>query len=156
VGLCTWMPFRNSVLEIAHEHRHDAQDQEQVSNLSASSLLRQPHLQKSPISKTSHIAEEIRGLLGLVSRTSAVNEIDININVIATNALATPVFLSHSQDDEVVPIRNGRLLRECLEMLGMRVTWEEYEDGGHWIYEPEDENIRNGIDDIERFVDLYT
>jgi lysophospholipase-2 len=72
------------------------------------------------------------------------------------NPLETPIFLSHSVNDEVVPVQNGRLLRDCLETLGMKVTWKEYEDGGHWIYEPEDENIRNGIDDIKEFVDLYS
>ena len=36
------------------------------------------------------------------------------------------------------------------------VTWKEYEDGGHWIYEPEDKKIRNGVDDIEEFIGLCT
>ncbi len=72
------------------------------------------------------------------------------------DVLATPVFLSHSQDDEVVPAENGRLLKDCLERLGMKVTWREYAGGDHWIYEPEDETVRNGIDDIEEFIGLCT
>ena len=131
VGLCTWMPFRKSV---------------------AFGLLNQPHSQRSSL----HIAENIRALLGVVEQTSVENDTNANANAIAGNALATPVFLSHSQNDEVVPIQNGRLLRDCLETLGMKVTWKEYEDGGHWIYEPEDENVRNGIDDIEEFISLNT
>lgn len=143
------MLFRNSVLEIAHRHnKHDAQDQE-----SALVLLGQPCSQRSRTSNTSHIAEKIRGLLGVVRITSVENT---NANAIAINALATPVFLSHSLNDEVVPIQNGRLLRDCLETLGITVTWIEYEDGGHWIYEPEDENVRNGIDGIEEFIGLNT
>jgi lysophospholipase-2 len=155
VGLCTWMPFRNSVLEIARKHKHDTQDQEQATNQGALSLLSQPSSQGST-SKSSHVAEKIRGLLGVVRGTSVENDTNTNINANAANTLATPVFLSHSKNDEVVPIQNGRLLRDCLETLGMKVTWKEYEDGGHWIYEPEDENVRNGIDDIEEFVGLYT
>lgn len=56
----------------------------------------------------------------------------------------------------MAPIQNGRLLRDCLQSLGMKGLFKEYEDGGHWIYEPDNENVRNGIDDIEEFVGLYS
>ncbi|KAF9874353.1 phospholipase carboxylesterase [Colletotrichum karsti] len=58
----------------------------------------------------------------------------------------TPVFLSHSVDDDVVPVENGRVLRDCLsEVLGTEVEWHEYESGGHWFNEPQ------GIDDLASF-----
>ena len=59
------------------------------------------------------------------------DETNANANDITANTLATPVFLSYSQNGEVIPIQNRRLLRDCLEMLGMKVTWKEYEDGSH-------------------------
>ncbi|EPE25419.1 alpha/beta-Hydrolase [Glarea lozoyensis ATCC 20868] len=61
-------------------------------------------------------------------------------------ALETPVFLSHSQDDEVVPIANGMRLSNTLESIGMKVEWREYVDGGHWVNEPQ------GVDDIVAFI----
>ncbi|PQE16315.1 phospholipase carboxylesterase protein [Rutstroemia sp. NJR-2017a WRK4] len=121
VGLCSWMPLRAKIMDIASKQQHGR-----------SSL---------PTSK------RLRELLDIERQDPEGND---------NNALDTPIFLSHSVNDEVVMVQNGRLLRDCLETLGMKVTWREYEDGGHWIYEPEDENIRNGIDDIKEFVDMHS
>lgn len=60
--------------------------------------------------------------------------------------LTTPVFLSHSYDDDVVPFMNGRKLYETLAECGFSVVWKAYKDGGHWINEPQ------GIDDIVEFL----
>jgi lysophospholipase-2 len=60
---------------------------------------------------------------------------------------STPVFLSHAKDDEVVDFELGLQLRNVLQQqLGMSVTWRDYEDGGHWIKEPE------GFDDLIDFL----
>ncbi|KAI1276025.1 lysophospholipase II [Xylaria sp. FL0933] len=59
---------------------------------------------------------------------------------------STPIFLGHSVDDEVVPIKNGRDLRDTLQSRRLQVEWREYEDGGHWVNEPQ------GVDDIARFI----
>ena len=64
----------------------------------------------------------------------------------STFVLETPVFLSHSRDDDVVPIANGKKLSTTLEKLGMVVLWKQYEDGGHWVNEPQ------GVDDIVSFI----
>ncbi|KAH8789783.1 Alpha/Beta hydrolase protein [Hyaloscypha finlandica] len=64
----------------------------------------------------------------------------------STSVLETPVFLSHSRDDDVVPIANGKKLSTTLENLGMAVSWKLYEDGGHWVNEPQ------GVDDIVSFI----
>lgn len=61
------------------------------------------------------------------------------------SALETPIFLSHSNDDPIVPITHGQDLRKALGELGLEVNWNEYEDGGHWINEP------RGVDDIVAF-----
>ncbi|TVY15033.1 Acyl-protein thioesterase 1 [Lachnellula arida] len=57
-----------------------------------------------------------------------------------------PVFLAHCKDDDMVPIENGQNLRQGLEKRGLDVTWKEYEDGGHWINEPQ------GVDDLVAFL----
>lgn len=60
---------------------------------------------------------------------------------------ATPVFLGHAQDDAVVPLKNGQRMKNALSRLKFEnVEWHEYEDGGHWINEPQ------GVDDIITFI----
>jgi dipeptidyl aminopeptidase/acylaminoacyl peptidase len=56
------------------------------------------------------------------------------------------VFLAHSIDDPIVPISNGEKLYQELDRLGMSVIWKAYEDGGHWINEPQ------GVDDMVDFL----
>lgn len=63
-----------------------------------------------------------------------------------SNPFSTLGFLSHSKDDDVVPIINGERLRQGLKTLSMAVTWKEYEDGGHWVNEPQ------GVDDLVDFI----
>lgn len=59
----------------------------------------------------------------------------------------TPVFLSHAKDDAVVDFELGLRLRNILQQqLGMKVTWKEYSDAGHWIKESE------GFDDLVDFL----
>ncbi|KAI5866055.1 lysophospholipase II [Durotheca rogersii] len=60
-----------------------------------------------------------------------------------------PIFLGHSADDGVVPIENGRELRDIVSSHGLQVEWREYEDGGHWVNEPQ------GVDDIAGFLRRY-
>ncbi|KAL6870424.1 Phospholipase/carboxylesterase [Trichoderma novae-zelandiae] len=60
--------------------------------------------------------------------------------------ISTPILLEHCQDDEVVPMGNGERMRDLLGRLGLNVEWHEYEDGGHWINEPQ------GVDDFVRFL----
>ncbi|KAH9993875.1 phospholipase/carboxylesterase family protein [Xylariaceae sp. FL0662B] len=58
----------------------------------------------------------------------------------------TPVFLSHSANDGIVPVEQGRKLRDTLVRYGMSVAWTEYERGGHFLYAP------RGVDDIVTFL----
>lgn len=64
----------------------------------------------------------------------------------SSNPFSTPAFLSHSKDDDVVPIKNGERLHQGLRTLSIPVTWKEYEDGGHWVNEPQ------GVDDLVEFI----
>ena len=64
-------------------------------------------------------------------------------------AIATPVCISHSKDDDTVPFENGLRLCQGLERLGMGVTWKGYEEGAdlpHWIHE------QHGVNDMAEFI----
>lgn len=60
-----------------------------------------------------------------------------------------PVFLGHSREDGVVPIQNGRALRDYLSQHRLTVEWHEYVSEEHWIVEPE------GVDDMVIFIRLH-
>lgn len=64
----------------------------------------------------------------------------------AESVLSTPVLLCHAVDDEMVDIELNRQACAALKALGMEVEWKEYQDGGHWINEPQ------GHDDILVFL----
>jgi lysophospholipase-2 len=57
-----------------------------------------------------------------------------------------PMLLQHCRDDDVVPVENGEELMRRLEERGMMVRWECFEEGKHWLNEPE------GMDGIVRFI----
>ncbi|CAK1359989.1 hypothetical protein CB0940_06104 [Cercospora beticola] len=57
----------------------------------------------------------------------------------------TPIFLGHGKSDEKVKMAKGAKAAECLQSLGLQVTWREY-DEGHWYKVPDE------IDDIARFL----
>ncbi|KAM7191693.1 phospholipase/Carboxylesterase [Rhypophila sp. PSN 637] len=58
-----------------------------------------------------------------------------------------PILLEHSRDDPVISVENMAGIRDTLGKLGFEeVIWHEYEDGGHWINEPQ------GVDDFVNFL----
>jgi lysophospholipase-2 len=57
-----------------------------------------------------------------------------------------PVLLQHCRDDSVVPVKNGEYLKGRLRKMGWKVEWKCFEDGGHWLNEPE------GMDGVVRFI----
>ncbi|KAI1756606.1 lysophospholipase II [Xylaria castorea] len=97
------------------------------------------------------------GLIGLCSwmpaalRTEDYQIFDDTANneAVMESSRSTPIFLSHSVDDNVVPIKNGRELRNILQSQRLQVEWREYEDGGHWVNEPQ------GVDNIARFMNRH-
>jgi lysophospholipase-2 len=58
----------------------------------------------------------------------------------------TPMLLQHCRDDGVVPVERGEELVARLRKMGMQVEFEVFEEGGHWLNEPE------GMDGIVKFV----
>lgn len=95
------------------------------------------------IESTGNPLQRIRSLFKSASNDSITELINLRSQ---ESALSTPVFLSHSVDDDVVPIQNGKKLSKALGNIGMTVVWQQYEDGGHWINEPQ------GLDDMAAFI----
>jgi predicted esterase len=62
-------------------------------------------------------------------------------------ATKTPLFLAHSEDDDIVPFELGNDLHQIMKRLGFNVTWKKYKDGGHWI-QPD-----HGLDDMCTFLE---
>ncbi|KAI1387842.1 lysophospholipase II [Hypoxylon trugodes] len=85
---------------------------------------------------------------GLIGLSSWIPPFAAYLSIMPIYHLAgkTPVFLAHSLDDDVVPIGNGEHLRDTLSAHMETIEWKQYEEGGHWINEPE------GVNDIVRFL----
>ncbi|KAH8204191.1 hypothetical protein TruAng_001611 [Truncatella angustata] len=64
----------------------------------------------------------------------------------ALTLMKTPIFLGHSKGDGVVPVENGRDLRDYLSESRSAIQWHEYESNEHWVVEPE------GVDDLVMFL----
>ncbi|KAI4862362.1 phospholipase/carboxylesterase [Hypoxylon rubiginosum] len=93
------------------------------------------------------------GLIGLCSwaPTAALDIIkgsqDETSNSTEDKKRLTNVFLRHSRDDDIIPVQEGRILRDTLrDRADTAVEFHEYGDGGHWVNEPE------GVDDIAAFL----
>ena len=61
---------------------------------------------------------------------------------VSDNTKQVPVFLAHSEDDAVISIEYGEQLRNVLKEKSLVVEWHEYEDGGHWVNEPQGTDYR--------------
>ncbi|KAI0104741.1 phospholipase/carboxylesterase family protein [Nemania sp. FL0031] len=81
--------------------------------------------------------QETRGFLGLDTEgPPASDEVFRN----------TPVFISHSTDNPVVPFSEGKIMRDTLMAYGMQVEWREYYNDRHGIAAPQ------GVHDIVAFL----
>lgn len=117
IGLCTWLPLQGWVADYARNFGRN------------------------------YALNNIHTILEMKAHETTLTDAQLDhLIAMRESALGTPIFLSHSKDDEVVPIENGRLLHRTLEYLDMSTTWKEYEDGGHWVNEPQ------GVDDMVEFL----
>ncbi|KAI0837951.1 alpha/beta-hydrolase [Hypoxylon sp. FL0890] len=83
-------------------------------------------------------------LLAISMRDWRETEIDI---IIWQQEQPTPIFLSHSRDDDMVPVEAGRIVRDILgTLIKGKLEYHEYEHGGAWI------NMPQGVDDIVLFL----
>jgi len=90
----------------------------------------------------------LAGLIGLCSWMPVAAPTQTHLKVMESGH-GTPIFLAHSADDNIVPIDNGRELRDILKSRQLEVEWKEYADGGHWVNEPQ------GVDDIAGFLNRH-
>ncbi|KAK6819528.1 phospholipase carboxylesterase [Apiospora arundinis] len=120
IGLCSWMPFATLV-----EESFGGGEEKDTLSLS--------HLQS---------------LYTIPSSTETASE-PVGGGVKVDSLRQVPMLITHSSDDDVVPVRNGRRLRDILRLHGFEVEWKEYPDGGHWVNEPQ------GVDDIAHFLRRY-
>lgn len=71
-------------------------------------------------------------LAGLCRTTLGLADTDApTIEENQRSTLATPVFLAHTTDDEVIDVELGRQARDILLEKGLDVVWCEENTGGH-------------------------
>lgn len=116
IGLCSWLPFSKEINDIA----------------------------TGPAAAKYSAIHQLQILFG--NPTNGSENERSNLVSRLKSALKTPIFLSHSKDDEVVPFGNGEKLCRGLRSLGAFVSWWEYKEGGHWVNEPQ------GVNDIVVFL----
>ena len=76
----------------------------------------------------------LAGFIGL-SSWLPLKETITNTTIGTTSEM--PALLAHCEDDGVIAVRYGEELRDVLAGIGMEVEWCQYEDGGHWVNEPQ-------------------
>ncbi|KAI1355814.1 lysophospholipase II [Xylaria sp. FL0043] len=93
-------------------------------------------------------SKKFAGLIGLCSwiPTALLGARDYQMFDRKASIGSTPIFLGHTEDDDIVPIEYGLELQNFLSSQGFRVEWTEYDEGGRWVNEPQ------GVDDIVRFI----
>lgn len=100
--------------------------------------------------KCNHLATALRESLSITKgrKPHLIDRVQENVlSDFEDEHIHTPIFLSHTKDDNVVDIALGREMRRTLIALGThRVVWKQYEIGGHWIPAPE------GFQDLVQFL----
>jgi len=154
IGSCGWLPFQSSIEEldskcIGNKHEISRQIQAFLQLRPGESR----HMHKM-FQKVKPASNEITNLSGSEilqpSKDVEVGDLARNLSALSeatTPAIKTPIFLAHSEDDEIVPFKLGNELRQIMKRLGFDVTWKRYEDGGHWIHP------KHGLDDMSAFLE---
>jgi lysophospholipase II len=127
IGFCSWLPFR----EVLDEFLFDS---------------------GLPVPFELRLRALYQWSLGIESTLfSSTRTGDVALAEADVLPMATPCFLSHNADDDVIDVKLGRAMRDSLRSLGMKVKWDEHENGDavlkHWIKEPE------GIDHLFAFLE---
>ena len=128
-GFCTWLPFKSQLEELALARDEGGKRQKLRKRLDE------------------FFASTLQLQLAFELAIPAQDGKDVGDAQVVS--LDTPCFLSHCEDDEVVNIELGRELRDTLQIFGVAVTWDEHDEGGHWIQEPE------GIDHLLSFISSH-
>ncbi|KAI2467848.1 alpha/beta-hydrolase [Annulohypoxylon bovei var. microspora] len=68
-------------------------------------------------------------------------------NIVCQQELITPIFISHSRDNQLLPVEHGRRLCDLLRTrTRARVEYHEYEDGGARM------DVQQALDDLAVFL----
>ena len=126
VGISGWMPFRDQIERIAAQEI-GSHDQSPSGNVSQKPL---PQVQ----AQLKHFFQDTFGIV----KWKPTAEPAITFS--------TPMLLSHNNDDDVVDVGLGWQAFHALESLGVGQVMKTYENGGHWVNEPE------GLDEIAAFL----
>ncbi|KAL9635239.1 MAG: hypothetical protein Q9204_002691 [Flavoplaca sp. TL-2023a] len=115
-GMCGWLPFCKQMEDIlgasesgAENASGDADDLFETGDEADGD-------DDAPTQAVAFLREELA--MSVEGRSMVVRQI--------------PLFLGHGTEDEKVPIELGRGAASCLERLGVRVNWREYDGLGHW------------------------
>lgn len=156
VGMSGWLPFADEIEGIVDPARAKSKggksfgvDEVDVED-------------DDPFARSEDEGETLDGIAGTINQTGKVLKPVAKVRNFIRDSLdlpptadqcgmawqRTPVFLGHGMHDEKVKMAKGRRAAECLETLGIQVTWKEY-DEGHWYKVPEE------IDDIGRYLQAY-
>lgn len=95
------------------------------------------------------ISAEVRigGFLGLCGWLPLMDELSkVDRLELRQDLRRIPILLQHCKDDAVVPIVNGKAMRDLLDEQGWSLEWQQFKEGGHWLNEPE------GMDGIIKFL----
>ncbi len=55
-------------------------------------------------------------------------------DAVARGVSSLPIWIFHGADDEVVPVRQSRLMASALQGLGADVSYTEFPDRGHYVW----------------------
>ncbi len=134
IGLCSWLPFKVQIESLPVGSKRDTEN----ISLHIRTILKMG-------AKRSDFDLDVRKIADETHTDEDKLQTGFNNFSIQPDA-KTPIFLSHSKDDDTVPFAMGADLHKGMLSLDADVTWKEYEDGGHWIHP------REGVDDISAFL----
>jgi len=135
VGMSGWLPFFDEIQDLikpGNKNRNDEGNDPFATSDSDEDFDIEP--ERSRLSAASQVCDFVRqNMEWSVSHTRE------------PPFIRTPVFLGHGKSDEKVMITLGLDVAMVLREMGLKVRWEEY-DEGHWYKVPEE------IDDIVEFL----
>ncbi|KAJ7270151.1 Alpha/Beta hydrolase protein [Mycena haematopus] len=120
VGMCGWLPFAASFVDIGVERGED--------NIFSPAP-------EGPVDSAADLVRLQLSAANTARDIASLPALDLGPNKSPAFA-RTPIFLGHGTHDEKVSISLGRSARDVLQQLGCHVEWKEY-DEGHWYKVPE-------------------
>ena len=112
-GMCGWLPFRVQIEEILTANKGNViRGDEDIFEIDEEAV----EEDDPTIQAIAYLKEELE--MSAEGRSMPIQKI--------------PIFLGHGTKDERVPVELGREAVSCLERLGVRTEWREYDGLGHW------------------------